>query len=163
MILSALQTKASTFENSVDPEEMDHNEPSHLNLHCLPFCFRFFFFFFFFFFCFVFSICINGFLEIQTWKSPLQTLRGERIKSAIPKLANQSNVYVKIILQEILPYIFVSPGYTTLVVANGVFLPFQHVPASKELPGWKRVFIDTVLFDWFLISTPISRHFSWIL
>ena len=33
--LSALQTKASTFTNSVDPDEMAQNEPSHLDLHSL--------------------------------------------------------------------------------------------------------------------------------
>ena len=30
--LSALQTKTGTFANSIDPDEMSHNEPSHLNL-----------------------------------------------------------------------------------------------------------------------------------
>ena len=28
--------KISEFANSVDPDEMAHNEPSHLDLHCLP-------------------------------------------------------------------------------------------------------------------------------
>ena len=30
--------KTDTCANSVDPDEMAHNEPSHLDLHCLPFC-----------------------------------------------------------------------------------------------------------------------------
>ena len=29
------------FANSVDPDEMACNEPSHQDLHCLPFCFEF--------------------------------------------------------------------------------------------------------------------------
>ena len=36
---SDLQSKTDTFENSVDPDEMAHNEPSHLDLRCLPFCY----------------------------------------------------------------------------------------------------------------------------
>ena len=39
LTLSALQTNTSTFANSVDPDEMAHYEPSHQDLHCLPFCF----------------------------------------------------------------------------------------------------------------------------
>ena len=37
LTLSALQTKTDTFANSVDPDEMAHNEPSQQDLHCLPF------------------------------------------------------------------------------------------------------------------------------
>ena len=37
--LSALQTKTMSFANSVDPDETAHNEPSHQDLHCLPFLF----------------------------------------------------------------------------------------------------------------------------
>ena len=33
--ISALQTKTDTYANSVDPDEMAHNEPSHLDLHYL--------------------------------------------------------------------------------------------------------------------------------
>ena len=36
---SALQTKTDTFAISVDPDEMAHYEPSHLDLHYLPFVF----------------------------------------------------------------------------------------------------------------------------
>ena len=32
------EKKTSNFANSVDPDEMAHYEPSHLDLHCLPFC-----------------------------------------------------------------------------------------------------------------------------
>ena len=28
--------KINKFSNSVDPDEAAHNEPSHLDLHCLP-------------------------------------------------------------------------------------------------------------------------------
>ena len=27
-----------TYANSVDPDDMAHNEPSHLDIHCLPSC-----------------------------------------------------------------------------------------------------------------------------
>ena len=37
--LSALQKNTGTFVNNIDPDELAHNEPSHLDLHCLPFCF----------------------------------------------------------------------------------------------------------------------------
>ena len=30
--------KNDTFANSEDPDEMAQNEPSHHDLHCLPFC-----------------------------------------------------------------------------------------------------------------------------
>ena len=52
--LSALQTNTDIFSNSVYPDEMAHREPSHLDVHCLPFCFCFVFCCFFFVFCFVF-------------------------------------------------------------------------------------------------------------
>ena len=38
--LSALQTKPDACANSVDPDETA-SEPSHQDLHCLPFCFDF--------------------------------------------------------------------------------------------------------------------------
>ena len=41
LTLSALQAETTLFANSVDPDEMAHNEPSHQDLHCLPFCFDF--------------------------------------------------------------------------------------------------------------------------
>ena len=37
LTLSLLQTKTDSFANSADPDEMARNEPSHLDLHCLPF------------------------------------------------------------------------------------------------------------------------------
>ena len=37
LTLSSLQTNMDTFVNSVDPDETAHNEPSHQDLHCLPF------------------------------------------------------------------------------------------------------------------------------
>ena len=39
LTLSTLQTKTDAFANSVDPDETACNEPSHQDLHCLPFCF----------------------------------------------------------------------------------------------------------------------------
>ena len=36
--LLALQIKFHTCANSVDPDETVRNEPSHQELHCLPFC-----------------------------------------------------------------------------------------------------------------------------
>ena len=33
-----LQTKTNSFANKVDPDETARNEPSHLDLHCLPLC-----------------------------------------------------------------------------------------------------------------------------
>ena len=35
LTLSDLQAKICIFANSVDPDEMAHNEPSHQDLHCL--------------------------------------------------------------------------------------------------------------------------------
>ena len=32
------KTKTVEFANNVDPDEMAHNEPPHLDLHCLPSC-----------------------------------------------------------------------------------------------------------------------------
>ena len=34
--VSAEETKIDKFANSVDPDEVAHNEPPHLDLHCLP-------------------------------------------------------------------------------------------------------------------------------
>ena len=39
--LTVWWTKTSTFANSVDPDKMAHNEPSHQDLHCFPFYFDF--------------------------------------------------------------------------------------------------------------------------
>ena len=41
LTLLFLQTKSVTFANSVDQDETALIEPSHLDLHCLPFCFGF--------------------------------------------------------------------------------------------------------------------------
>ena len=41
LTLSTWQTKTFTFANSVDPDETARNEPSHQDLHCLPFGFGF--------------------------------------------------------------------------------------------------------------------------
>ena len=72
LTLSTLQTRTDTFANSVDPDEMAYNEPSHLDLHCLPFCS-----------CFITNTLQNGHARIQRWMSPLQKLRGERINNCL--------------------------------------------------------------------------------
>ena len=46
-------------------------EPSHQDLHCLPFCFLDF--------RLKTPICITGQVQIQDWKSPLKKLRDERV------------------------------------------------------------------------------------
>ena len=35
-LLVTLETKTAEFANSVDPDQVAHNEPPHLDLHCLP-------------------------------------------------------------------------------------------------------------------------------
>ena len=37
LTLSAQHNNTNTSANSVDPDETAHNEPSHLDLRCLPF------------------------------------------------------------------------------------------------------------------------------
>ena len=39
--MSVLQIETIFVTNSVDPDETAQSEPSHQNLHCLPFCFDF--------------------------------------------------------------------------------------------------------------------------
>ena len=39
LTLSFVQTNTDTFANSVYQDETARNEPSHLDLHCLPFCY----------------------------------------------------------------------------------------------------------------------------
>ena len=41
LTISVLPTKTNYFVNIVDPDETAHYEPSHQDLHCLPFCFDF--------------------------------------------------------------------------------------------------------------------------
>ena len=40
-LVSIKLIKTNTYVNNVDPDETAHNEPSHLDLHCLLFSFRF--------------------------------------------------------------------------------------------------------------------------
>ena len=40
LTLSALQPIFVLFANCTDSDETAHNEPSHQDLHCLPFCFE---------------------------------------------------------------------------------------------------------------------------
>ena len=42
LTLSALQTNTDTFANSADPDETARIEPSHQDLHCLPFSYLLF-------------------------------------------------------------------------------------------------------------------------
>ena len=37
--LSVTETNMAEFANSVDLDEVAHNEPPYLDLHCLPCCF----------------------------------------------------------------------------------------------------------------------------
>ena len=60
----------ATVANSVDPDETAPDEPSHLDPHCLPFCYRFFT---------ETPVCNNGCVQIQRRKSPFQKLRAERV------------------------------------------------------------------------------------
>ena len=64
--------KTNTCADSVDPDETAHNEQSHLDLHCLPFCSRF-----------VTAIPVfnNQCIQIQRQKSPLWKPRDVRVKS----------------------------------------------------------------------------------
>ena len=43
LTLSPLKTKAYLFANSIDPDEMIHNQPSHQDLHYLQFLFIYLF------------------------------------------------------------------------------------------------------------------------
>ena len=72
LALSAQWTKIGSFANSIDPDEMALNEPSHLDLHCLPFCIQFLT---------NIPVCDKECVKIQIWKSPFQKLRGERVLS----------------------------------------------------------------------------------
>ena len=36
LTLQVLETKTAEFANSIDPDEVAHNEPLHQDLHCLP-------------------------------------------------------------------------------------------------------------------------------
>ena len=67
----SLAEQTYTCAHSVDPDERARNEPSHQDLHCLPF-----------YFCIILTetpICINGHIQIQGWDSSLQKLRDERL------------------------------------------------------------------------------------
>ena len=64
--ISAWFTLTSTYANSEDPDEMACNQPSHLDLHCLPFNF--------FLFLSEIPISSSGRVQIQGWKSPYQKL-----------------------------------------------------------------------------------------
>ena len=63
LILSMPQTSTYACANSVDPDE-----PSPLDIHCLPFCFSGYT---------EAPIFNNGHIQIQRWKRPLQELGGE--------------------------------------------------------------------------------------
>ena len=60
------------FANSVDPDETALNEPSHQDLHCLPFCY---------YLLTETPICNNVCVQIQRWKSPFQKLKGDMVKN----------------------------------------------------------------------------------
>ena len=71
LIHSDLQITTDTFANSADPDETARNGPSHLDLHCLPFCY------------WILTgtpTCNNGYVQIQRWKSPFPKLGDESVK-----------------------------------------------------------------------------------
>ena len=75
LTLLVMQTKTYTFANSTDLLETARNEPSHQDLHYLPF-----------FLLLILNdtpICNSGHVRIQSWKSPLQNLRGERVNALL--------------------------------------------------------------------------------
>ena len=67
LICYLLQTNTDTFANSADPDETVSNEPSHQDLHCLPFCL---------WFLTKTPIVKNGLDQIRRWKSPFNKLKG---------------------------------------------------------------------------------------
>ena len=74
LTLETLQTKTDNFANSVAPDETARNEPSHLELHCLPFC----------------SWCMtdtpfhnNECIQNHSRNSPLHKLKGLKVTIAI--------------------------------------------------------------------------------
>ena len=71
-MINSFNTVDHTFANSVDPDEMACNKPSHLDLHYLQLCFRFFA---------VSPIVNNGHAKIQRWNSLTQKLRVERVNN----------------------------------------------------------------------------------
>ena len=68
--LFRLPEQNNVFAKRVDPDETAHHEPSHLDLHYLPFCFDFLT---------ETPILNNGSVQIQSWKRPLKL--GERAKA----------------------------------------------------------------------------------
>ena len=76
--LWALHTKADTGANSVDPDETARNEPSHLDLHCLPFPILSLlflpFYFFFYFYLRDIPYWDNGHIQFHRRQSPLQKI-----------------------------------------------------------------------------------------
>ena len=97
--LKTIQTKRKGFANSVDPDEMAHNEPSHLDLHCLlclitrhliwifNICHLFFFLILSLDYlpvCFHFfntPFWENGLIQIQWWKSSSDLFGVEKVNS----------------------------------------------------------------------------------
>ena len=67
--LLAQQTKTCTFANRIDPDEMAHNEPSHLDLHCLPFCS-----------CFIFPIPCFAIMDMPKLKMEESTSETQGVK-----------------------------------------------------------------------------------
>ncbi len=65
LTLSALQTCIHVFANSVDPDELAHNEPSHQYLHCLPII-----------------------VKVLNKNSPCQLLSSERVKNILFMIQN---------------------------------------------------------------------------
>ena len=79
LTLSAQQTNASTFANSVDPDETARHEPSHQALHCLPFCFIFW----------LISLVVT--MDLSKFKNEIVHFRGFGLKGFIVSLAFTSH------------------------------------------------------------------------
>ena len=79
LTLSIWQTKIDTsvpVQKRVNPDETARDEPSHQDLHFLPFRF---------WFLTETPICTSGRVQIQGRKNPLQKLKGERVNTQMSK------------------------------------------------------------------------------
>ena len=86
LILSSLQTKPNTCANSVDPDEMARNEPSHQDLHC--------FYYYYYYFKWKLLVYISGHVHVQGWMSPFQKFVDERFIKFNERSSSIINVYM---------------------------------------------------------------------
>ena len=87
----SLQTKVDIFTNSADSDKTACNEPSHLDLHCLPLCFGF---------CADIPVFNNvRAKKIQRWKSQTQKARVESVKMNFYVSSSSAIIGVALITQ----------------------------------------------------------------